>query len=213
MALVCPVDHPPGVGTTFCRICGRTYVEVEDAVAPAPAPELALVGAPAPVAPPPDSVFLSPLERKGEAVVSAPQPPLPVVTSPAPVVPPALEIPAPAGPPVQARHAAPAPVEPPAPFAPPAPPAPPVELVPVVGPGAVQVHLPLVPAQAGPSPTDTVPLQLGGPTVTAGDLTHEPEDKPSKVRVQLDRTAVLAGVVGGFLGGAVSGAAVTFFLS
>jgi hypothetical protein len=211
MALVCPVDHPPGVGTAFCRICGRTYVEVEDAFAPEP--ELALVGAPAPVTPPPDSLFLPAPERKGEAVVNAPNPALPVPAAPAPVVPPTLEIPAPAGPPVQARHAAPAPAEAPAPFAPPSPPAPQVELVPVVGPGAVQVHLPLVPAQAGPSPTDTVPLQLGGPTLTAEDLEHEPEDKPSKVRVQLDRTAVLAGVVGGFLGGAVSGAAVTLFLS
>jgi hypothetical protein len=69
--------------------------------------------------------------------------------------------------------------------------------------------MPLVPAK--PSPTDTAPVELGGPTFEGHDEPEEP--KPSKVRRELDRAALLAGVVGGFFGGAVSGAAVTYFLS
>ncbi|MDP9182423.1 MAG: hypothetical protein M3P04_06555, partial [Actinomycetota bacterium] len=57
MALVCPVDHPPGVGTSFCRICGRTYVEVAEEqsllqLALAGAGPVASVETPAPFAPP-----------------------------------------------------------------------------------------------------------------------------------------------------------------
>lgn len=31
MTLVCPVGDPPGVGTPYCRICGRDYMEASDA--------------------------------------------------------------------------------------------------------------------------------------------------------------------------------------
>lgn len=33
MNLVCPVGDPPGIGTKYCRLCGRDYVEASDAAA------------------------------------------------------------------------------------------------------------------------------------------------------------------------------------
>jgi hypothetical protein len=77
----------------------------------------------------------------------------------------------------------------------------------------MQVTMPLVPADK-PSPTATAPVELGGPTIAGHD--DEPDLEPAgpgKVRRELDRAALLAGVVGGFFGGAVSGAAVTYFLT
>jgi hypothetical protein len=178
MALVCPVDHPPGVGTTFCRICGRTYVVVEDPVAPPveveaavavqAEPEFALAAA-APVVPQAVAV--------GPPIPFTP-PPLPTLDWPAPQ----LEVASHVGLASQAAQ---------------------VQMVPVVGPGGVQVNLPLVPAQGGPSDSDSVLLPE-----TPADPAPELDDAPGKVRRQLDRTAVLAG----FLAGGVAGAAVMHFL-
>jgi hypothetical protein len=99
-----------------------------------------------------------------------------------------------------------------------------VELVAVPATGGIQVHLPLVehvpapapaPSQeAKPAPTDTHAVELGGPTLTADEdeAEVEPVTEARAPRV-LDRTAVLVGTVAGFLGGAVSGAAVSLLLS
>ena len=107
------------------------------------------------------------------------------------------------------------------------PPAAPVELVPVPAPGGLQVHQPLaelpdlsgeseldavVPQPGKPAPTDTHPLELGGPVLSVAE--EEPaEAEPATAARALDRTAVLAGALAGFLGGAVSGAAVAVFLT
>jgi hypothetical protein len=73
--------------------------------------------------------------------------------------------------------------------------------------------MPLIAADK-PSPTATTPLDLGGPVIEGhSDDDESDEPKPGKVRRELDRAALLAGVVGGFFGGAVSGAAVTYFLT
>ena len=202
MALVCPADHPPGVGTTYCRLCGRTYIEVVDQAAPA---ALALLGA-GPVArvesPPPFPA----LPVQTVAPRTAPLPPAAPATPPSP-----SQGASPAG------HRGSAPQQPAVPVGPPAgppavpaaaPPGPPVQVVPVQATLGMQVHLPLVEMPV-PSPTSTTPLDLGGPVL------HAPEDveAPTAVRRQLDRAAVMAGVLGGVVGGAVSGAAVALLLT
>lgn len=95
MALMCPVNHPLGVGTTFCRLCGRTYIEVEDAPAPA---ALALLGA-GPVArvetPPPFSLPEPPHAPPAVPAQAAPPPPPPPSAPPAaPVLPQVMPVPA-----------------------------------------------------------------------------------------------------------------------
>jgi len=74
----------------------------------------------------------------------------------------------------------------------------------------MSVHLPLV--EMAPSPTSTVPVDLGGPVLHAPEPEPVEDEAPSGMRRQLDRVAVLAGVLGGVVGGAVSGAAVTIML-
>lgn len=80
MALVCPVGHPSGVGTPYCRLCGRDYVETAEA------PVLVAVAEPPPPVPEPPT-----------QVLPVPVPPAPGVTEP-----PELELPVQPGP----RHAA-----------------------------------------------------------------------------------------------------------
>jgi hypothetical protein len=179
MALVCPVGHPPGTGTRFCRLCGRDYLEVSEVVE-------TLV----PVQEPP-------VEAK--AVIPA----MPV----APV--------RPSAPPVASPPVAPPPPPPVAPVPPKPEPPKALEVVAVPAPVAIQVTMPLVPV-GKPSPTSTTPVDLGGPVIEGRpdeDSDEADEPKPGKVRRELDRAALLAGVVGGFFGGAVSGAAVTYLLS
>jgi hypothetical protein len=183
MALVCPVDHPPGVGTTFCRICGRTYVVIED-VAEVVAEAVAEVVAPvvAEVVPEPEPE-LAPVPESRAFEVAYPEV-MSMVHGPMPFA----SLPLPAG---QWPH--------------------PQSTLPSQVGLLPQVELPLVPSQGGPSGTDTVPVQLEAVSVTseAAEPAHDGETVAG--RRQLDRAAVLA--LGGFLGGAVSGAAVTLFLS
>jgi hypothetical protein len=208
MALVCPAGHPPGTGTSFCRLCGRDYVEEANELlaALAPPPTEAVVPEQATSVEPPVSVS-----------VAAPAQPFAAEAFPAPSAPPAQaawEPPAQALPPV-------VPVVP----GPVAPAAPAYELIPVPASGGLQVRLPLaelpdlsaaseldaeLPAEPGkPAPTDTHPVELGGPTLTAAEAEEEPAAAPRA----WDRTAVLAGALAGFVGGGVAGAAVTLFLS
>lgn len=183
MALVCPVGHPAGVGTSFCRLCGRDYVEVEDVPATG---ALAMIGAPgeaaAPAAPAP-------------SVQVPPPPPAPsVLTPPAPPVPvPAQGLPT--GPPAGSEGlAAVVPMPPSAAPLPPAPAAPvpdaqPFPPVPVET-GAHTVELPLVAVD------DLVPAQAEAPEL----------ESVSPVKAAMDRTVLLAATGAGFAGGAVAGA-------
>lgn len=238
------------MGTSFCRLCGRDYVEDPDAVveaevAPVVVEEPAVVGervAPLPtgaVIPAPalsQDAVRAPVAAgtaSSAPVAAAPVAAAPVAAAPvawppppAPVLPPA---PLRTGPPAQAEPVAPAAAG--ASAAPVAPlvaaPAPaPFEMVSVPATGGLHVRLPLaelpdlsaaseldgvaVPRPGKPAPTDTHPVALGGVTLTAPE--EEPAEPVRTGRV-LDRQAVLVGTLAGFLGGAVSGAAVTLFLS
>ena len=163
MALVCPAGHPPGTGTTFCRLCGRDYLEVTEVVETLVPVQEPPVQAHAVVPPAPGAPPRPPGAPAPPAVVAAP----PVVPAP-PVAPPKVETPKPAAPEV-----------------------------------GLSVSMPLIAAPLDPPDRTPTPVE---PEPAA-------EDKPSKVRRELDRAALLAGVVGGFFGGAVSGAAVTYFLT
>lgn len=188
MALVCPAGHPPGVGTKFCRLCGRDYVDEPNPLLQSLAPPATEAVIPV-QAPSVESV----------TVPAAPWPPAPLPLVPSDVTgPPAQAVPAPAAPT-------------------------PYELIPVPATGGLQVHLPLAelpdlsaaseldavvaPQPGKPAPTDTHPLELGGPVLTA------PEEEPVAAPRVWDRTTLLVGAVAGFVGGAVSGATLTVFLT
>ena len=185
MALVCPVGHPAGVGTSFCRLCGRDYVEVEDVPATG---ALAMIGAPG-------EAVGAPAAPAAPAVLTPPPPPAPSVLVP----PPAPAVPAqglPTGPPVEVL----APVVPMPPSAAPLPPVPsapvpdvqPFPPVPVET-GAHTVELPLVAVET------VVPAQAEAPEV-------ENDEPVSAVKAAVDRTVLLAATGAGFAGGAVAGA-------
>lgn len=211
MALVCPVGHPPGTGTTFCRLCGRDYVESVDPVeaqapaAPAPA-ELAPAEPPVPASlgfgqPAPGPGQTAPrapgMVPQGEVqapVLQGPGHEVPAPSAPVPTGPPAHAAPEPAlaqvlamppaAQPYQPHHGAPVPdlQVPPAP----------VEVE--AGHGGVQLQAALQ--------TVTVPQQGEAP---AAEQTSELEDEaPSKTKAALDRTVLLAAAGAGFVGGVVA---------
>jgi hypothetical protein len=191
------------VGTRFCRLCGRDYVdELNPLLASlAPPPTEDVVPEQAASVEPPAAMPVAPMPVAAAQVMDAPLMDAPVMDAPITWPPPAA--PVVTGPPVQAM---------------------PYELVPVPATGGLQVHLPLaeltdlVPSPAPssepskPAPTDTHPVELGGPVLTAHE-DEEPVVEETKAPRALDRTAVLAGALAGFVGGAVSGAAVTLFLT
>jgi len=183
MALVCPVGHPPGTGTSFCRLCGRDYVEVEDAPASGALARLATdAQADAPAAPP---LAAPPLAAPPPPQAPAHEPSLAQVFAMPPASQP-LEVVADA--PLPDLH-----VVPPTPMEASA------SHEPTHG-GGLQVQLPLV----------AVPAQGEVPAVEAPAATEaaaEPEPEPeasSPARAAVDRTVLLAATAAGFVGGAVS---------
>jgi hypothetical protein len=203
MALVCPVGHPPGVGTTFCRLCGRSYVDVADLPADH---QLAVLAA-----------QRETLDQVRAAVAPAAALPVPEPVR-APVSVPAAAAPSPEP---TTRLAPPPPGAPPLRTAPPdlgAPlvpqqPAPPQ--VPAVGPGGVHIQMPLVQAPpAAPvetmAPVETappVPVELQVPVTDE----HAADEQTQPAHPRRDRV-VLVATLAGFVGGAVSGAGVHYLL-
>ena len=97
MALVCPVGHPPGVGTSFCRLCGRTYVEVSEVVetlvpVQEPPVEAHAVVSPAPAAPAKGMSHHVPVATPSVATPLVATPSVSPPLAPAPVVPKAPEV-------------------------------------------------------------------------------------------------------------------------
>jgi len=232
MALVCPSGHPPGVGTQFCRLCGRAYVEAADLpagsqlammvshrealdqvrAAVAPAAALPVPQSP-PTAAPGQGSSYAPVE--GTAPGPHPTPgagarPVgqsPQMVPPPPGAPPARTSPPPQGAPLVPTQPMPAaaPAPPPMPAAPPA--TPPVA-------GGVHIQMPLVPAAFAPPVESARHLD---PTVTdAAPLAGQPvEAADSAVPVEAsrrDRGVVWVATLAGFVGGAISGAGVQYLL-
>lgn len=84
----------------------------------------------------------------------------------------------------------------------------------------MQVHLPLVEMPVRPE-TSVVPVQVAPPAPVPAaavapeapvELSDEPEADAPVVPAGVDRKAVMAGAVAGFLGGLVSGAGISIFL-
>lgn len=192
MALVCPVGHPPGAGTSFCRLCGRDYVEAEDTSA---AHSLALLGA---------------------SAEPAPTPVAPALVTPVPVVAPAQAGPPPSSfPPAPLLGSVPLQVHLPL-----------VEMRPEP-PASVRAAEMVAALSAAVAPPETEPLdqepQRGEPQDALAEPEPEPEpedeahgaleDEAHAVPGGVDRMTVVAGALAGFLGGLVSGAGITIFLS
>lgn len=199
MALVCPVGHPPGAGTTFCRLCGRPYIESADLPADS---ALAVMAA-----------QRETLDQVRAAVTPAAALPVPEPTSEAPG-PLTAPDPAPAG-----RMVPPPPGAPPLRTQPPAPGAPLVPAQPVGSPqapdpsGGVHIQMPLVPVaplvpypaldeRAEPTP-DLPPAD--------GSASQDGERSEPAVPAR-GRSVVLVATVAGFVGGALSGAGIQYLL-
>lgn len=175
MALVCPVGHPQGVGTSFCRLCGRAYVEVPDAV----------VEAPEPVAPPPTQALVPEQAQPSSVAVPVgavpPAPPVPApsaVPPPPPAAPPAPPLPAP---PVEVATA--------------------TGGLQVHLPLVEHVPTHARPTPFPPAATDTTPSDLRGELLTP----EQPGGTAEPGVRGLDRAALLVGGAAGFAGGALSG--------
>lgn len=223
MALVCPVGHPPGTGTPFCRLCGRPYTEVEDVPAEA---AMGLLAAP--------TVRMHEHELRAASSVAVLAPPIPTQVTPAepvsaPVTAPVTEPVVVPTVPVQAIPLA-EPVDPaarPTVWVDPHP----AELAPATsGAAPVTLHLPLVPSQAPAptiAPTHANPLE---PAVAAAialsvreavreamlesahqSATEGHEAAAPGVPARFDRTVMLA-TAAGVVGGLVSSAGLSFLL-
>lgn len=182
MALVCPVGHPPGTGS-FCRLCGRDYVEADVA------PEAQAPAAAAPVVPAPAAPVEAPAAVTPGFGQPAPGPggsPNPGFGQPAPGPGAAQQVMAqvvampPAAEPYQPHHSAPVP----------------------------DVQVPPVPVEVGPGHGG---VQLQAPVVAVPQQAEAPEleqasevDEPSKAKAAVDRTLVLAAGGAGFVAGVLA---------
>lgn len=217
MALVCPAGHPPGVGTTFCRLCGRPYVDAAELPADS---ELAVLAAqretleqvraavaPAAALPVPERAAVLSPSGAPPLLTASPEPGVPVVPSqqagPVRVAP----VPAaPAGPPLEAPAPAP---HPPAP-------------------AGVHIQMPLVPSSSPEAPhveqrvpvveAAQAPTQASAEPAAAEPAAFDPVVPGLELSDELERDAhrhgrvVVLATLAGFVGGAISGAGVQYLL-
>lgn len=194
MPLACPVGHPPGSGT-FCRLCGRDYVQSPalEVVVETPAPEV--VEAPQ-VAPALELVLASAV---------APDVPTDMPAAP-PVVPLAMP---PAGVPATAFPGNPVPRAGDLPVGPLGVPA---QAMSPESSAPLQVSFPLVPVEAPvvPAPEPVAqdsPVSEDAPEAETAEVAGDPG-----VQVGVDRRTLVVATVAGFAGGLLSGAAVVTLL-